>query len=155
MTKPYRSQLFFVGFWVSFISWVFIAAAVCSISKHASIVKTLPFFVGTISVTNTTSSNVSELKYYAGLNILVVDSCSTWAGSEPCPPHSQSWESVECDQYFDNCDECSDASLSSVVTVLIALITQFPTLISDLQRSTGNNRLFISYIQNYDNHVLF
>lgn len=122
---------------MSVLSWLAIAAAVCSISWHPSVIEILPFFQGVVTLTNEDTGVVSELDFYAGLNIMVIEDCSTGAGTAECPPHSQSWSSLECDKYFEHCDDCADASTRSVVTVLIALITQFFTVMSDLQRSTG------------------
>lgn len=136
--ETYRSQIFFISFWISFFSLVLIAVAVCSVSLEPSVVTSVPFFHGKVALTNTSTSVTSELNFYAGLNILVFEDCSDEVGAAVCPPRSQSWGSVECEQYFNHCDECRDSSTGSVTTVLIALVTQFLQIGCDIQRSTGD-----------------
>lgn len=141
--EKFRSQIFFISFWVSVFAWILIAVTVCSVSMQPTVVSTIPFFQGTISLTNVSTNVVSELDFYAGLNILVVEGCSDQPGAATCPPHSQSWSSVECEQYFDHCDACRDSSTGSVTTVLIALVTQFLQIGADIQRSTGMYACFV------------
>lgn len=144
--KNYRSQIFFVSFWISFVAWVLISLAVCSMSTKPAVVTALPFFQGTISLTNTSTNIVSELNFFAGLNIMVVEHCSDQVGAAMCPAHSQAWSSVECEQYFDNCDQCRDSSTGSATTVLIALVTQFLQIGADVQRSTGTTTSLANYV---------
>ena len=66
------------------------------------------------------------------MNRVVVEGCDL---DQYCPPHSQSWDSVSCDQYFDGCSSCKDASAGSVSMVIMGFITQLPQITGDLGRS--------------------
>ena len=149
----YRSQIFFVTFWVSVASWLLLAAAVCSISKHSSIIKILPFFDGTLSITNDDDNSLSKLKFYAGLKIIAFDDCKTGTNSVSCPSDQLNWNDDRCDLYFKNCDSCSDTSLHSTVTILIALITQFFQLMTNLTRSHSKLIILIYSHMNYYFHI--
>ena len=77
------------------------------------------------------------MSYYAGLNIVAFDKCEFNNTSTACFSNTLDWSDDLCGQYFDNCDNCEDASTQATVTILIALITQFFQLIDNLQRSHG------------------
>ena len=101
-------------------------------STTSSNVKAVPFFQGSITVTHPTTQETSDFNFYAGLNRVVVEGCDL---DQYCPPHSQSWDSVSCDQYFDGCSSCKDASAGSVSMVIMGFITQLPQITGDLGRS--------------------
>ena len=136
-TLQYRSQLFFVTFWVTLLAWILLAASSCSMSMHGSIVKVLPFFQGTIDIATNPDIPLSKMSFYAGLNIIAFDNCEYDNTSTACLSNTLDWSDDLCGQYFDNCDKCEDASTQATVTVLIALITQFFQLMGNLQRSHG------------------
>lgn len=98
----------------------------------------MPFFQGSISLTNTSTSVVSELNYYGGLNAVVVEDCSSQPGAAQCPPHLQDYPSVNCEVYFDNCDMCRDATAALVMPTIMAFVTQVLQILGDVQRSTGS-----------------
>jgi len=130
--KKNRSPIFFWAFWVSFVSWILLAATLACVSTSSSSVKAVPFFEGSITVTVPATQIESSFNFYAGLNRIVVEDCNLGA---LCPPESQSWDSVSCSQYFTNCDECKDASVGSVSMVILSFITQLPQITGDLGRS--------------------
>lgn len=127
-----RSQIFFIAFWISVVSWILLGACLACISTDATNVKTVPFFQGTITYTDPTTLVDSDFDFYAGLNKVVIEGCELGAA---CPPHTQSWTSVSCDTYFNNCDECGDASIGSVTMVIMSFVTQFPQITGNLGRS--------------------
>lgn len=129
----------FVAFWFSFVSLIFLAAAVACVSTSSDSIKNVPFFKGTITV-DRANGDTSEFDYYAGLNRIVIEGCDLGAA---CPPHSTAWDSVNCDAYFSNCDACADASLGSVTMVIMSFITQIPQCTGDLGRSIGEISLFL------------
>ena len=135
--EKYRSQIFFVAFWISFFSWILLAAALGCISINSTTVKSVPYFQGVITFTDNVTLASQDVNFYAGLNRLVIDDCNL--GGNVCPPHSQPWSSVNCDTYFDNCNQCADASAGSVSMVIMSFVTQLPQITSDLQRSMGKN----------------
>ena len=143
----------FVAFWFSFVSLVLLAAAVVCVSTDADSITNVPFFTGVITV-DMANGSTSDFNIYAGLNRVVIRDCDL--GTQ-CPPDSISWNSVNCDQYFTNCGACADASLGSVTTVIIALVTQIPQCTGTLGRSMGKSRYCkISLRQrSCSNHTLF
>ena len=136
-TLKYRSQLFFVTFWVTLFAWILLALSACSISMQGSIVKDLPFFQGTIDIATNPDIPLSKMSYYAGLNIIAFDNCEYNKTSTACLSNTLDWSDDLCGLYFNNCDKCEDASTQATATVLIALITQFFQLMGNLQRSHG------------------
>lgn len=133
--EKYRSQICFFAFWISFLSWILLGACLACISTNTTNVKAVPFFQGTITYTNQTTLETSDFDFYAGLNKIVIEGCDL---GDFCPPQSQSWTSVSCDTYFDNCGECKDASVGSVTLVIMSFVTQFPQITTDIQRSKPN-----------------
>ena len=121
-----RAPIFFCAFWLSFIGWILLAATLACVSTTSIYVKAVPFFQGSITVTHPTTLENSDL------NRVVVEGCDL---DQYCPPHSQSWDSVSCDQYFDGCSSCKDASAGSVSMVIMGFITQLPQITGDLGRS--------------------
>ena len=137
----YRSQIFFVAFWVSLTAWALLAVSVASISSSPSAVTSVPFFQGTISFTNSTINEAASLKFYAGLTTLVVADCTDGIGLPTCPPHIQSWTAVSCDQYLKDCSQCASSSVGTVSTVVFSFIGQIAQLATDLHRSTGKSNM--------------
>ena len=131
-----RGPIMFWAFWFSFIGWILLAATLACISTSAESVKAVPFFQGTITFTNQTTLEKSDFNFYAGLNRVVVEGCDF---GDSCPPHSQSWDSVSCDEYLEGCSECKSVSSSSVTMVIVSFITQFPQISTDLTRSVGKH----------------
>jgi hypothetical protein len=134
--EKYRSQIFFWAFWVSFISWIFLAAALACISWHDSTVRNVSFFEGTVTYTSPQTGKKFDMDFFAGLNIIVVDACN-----EPeCPPDTSfSWSDISCEASFSHCNSCRDASLGSISMVIMSFVTQFPQITSDVGRSMGKN----------------
>jgi hypothetical protein len=130
----HRSQIMFWAFWISFISWVMLGAALGCISTSSSVVTDVSFFQGTITITDPVTDLKTDMTYFAGLKRLVVNNCDL---GDLCPPHSQPWDSVSCAKYFSGCDSCRDASEGSVTMVIMSFVTQFPQLNGNLGRSKG------------------
>lgn len=128
-----RAPIMFVAFWFSFVSLIFLGAAVACVSTNSDSIKNVPFFQGIITI-DRPNGETSELDYYAGLNRIVIEGCDLGAA---CPPHSTAWDSVNCDIYFSNCQACADASVGSVTMVIMSFITQIPQCTGDLGRSIG------------------
>jgi hypothetical protein len=130
----HRPQIMFWAFWISFISWVMLGAALGCISTSSSVVTDVSFFQGTITITDPVTDLKTDMSYFAGLKRLVVNNCDL---GDLCPPHSQPWDSVSCAKYFSGCDSCRDASEGSVTMVIMSFVTQFPQLNGNLGRSKG------------------
>lgn len=130
-----RSQIMFVAFWFSFVSLILLAAAMACISTESDNIKNVSFFEGTLTVDKPDGST-SELDVYAGLKRVVIENCDLGA---LCPPHSISWDSVNCDQFFNNCGACADASLGTVTMVIMSFVTQIPQCTGNLGRSVGES----------------
>mmetsp|Transcript_10104 Transcript_10104/g.16601 ORF Transcript_10104/g.16601 Transcript_10104/m.16601 type:complete len:304 (-) Transcript_10104:528-1439(-) len=133
-----RAPLMFSAFTVSFIAFILICAAMGSLSTSASVVKNVPFFTGKLTITNetlyTNEGLSGTIDYYAGLSVVVYEGCETGAN---CPPHTQSWDDVTCNNWIETCDECKDAATGSISTLILALITQLPQITTDIQRSAA------------------
>ena len=127
-----RSPIMFWAFWISFVSWILLAASIVSISTESSSVRAVPFFKGTITYTNITDQTTADFNFYAGLNRIVVDDCND---RPVCPSSTQSWNSESCRQFFTSCEECEDSSTASVTMVIVSFITQIPQISTDLTRS--------------------
>jgi hypothetical protein len=134
--ERHRSQIFMSAFIVSLLTLFIIGTTACSILTVAGIVHSVPFMQGTITLTNSTSGTASSFDYYAGLNSVVVDGCTGSFKGAACPAHSQLWQTFDCGDLLENCDECGDVASQTIVPVMIALITQLPQIMGDLQRST-------------------
>jgi len=128
-----RSQIMFVAFWFSFVSLILLAAAVACVSTDSSNIRNVPFFTGILTV-DKADGTTTDFNIYAGLKRVVIEDCDLGA---LCPPHSISWDSVNCDQYFNNCGACADASLGSVTMAILSFVTQIPQCTGDLGRSVG------------------
>lgn len=132
--EAHRSQIFITALTFSISAWILLATAVFTLSTSPSLVSSVPFFQGTISMTNATTKVVSELNYYGGLNAVVVEDCTS---ANTCPPHVQAWPSVDCGTHFENCDQCRDSISDLVVPTIMAFLTQVLQILGDVQRSTG------------------
>mmetsp|Transcript_25104 Transcript_25104/g.55696 ORF Transcript_25104/g.55696 Transcript_25104/m.55696 type:complete len:241 (-) Transcript_25104:960-1682(-) len=131
-----RSKIFFWAFWVSCLSWVLLAAALATVSSSPDTVKMVPFFQGEIRFSDA-EGEAHNVRFYAGLKAIVVEGCE----GDYCPPHSQGWDSVSCNEIFASCTQCVDASVASFSTLVGAFVTQLPQITSDLQRSTTRGDL--------------
>jgi len=140
----------FVAFWFSFISLILLGAAVACVSTDPDNIKNVPFFTGVLTV-DKADGTTAELDVYAGLKRVVIEGCDLGA---QCPPQTTAWDSVNCDQYFNNCNACADASLGSVTMVIMSFVTQIPQCTGDLGRSMGElfyelssyRRCFVSHV---------
>lgn len=131
-----RSQIFMSAFIVSFLTLFIVGSTVSSLLTVPPIVRSVPFMQGTVTIANTSAAVTSSFSYYAGLNSIVVDGCTDGPNRPTCPPHSQLWATVDCGTYLNHCDECVTAASATIVPVIIALVTQLPQIVGDLQRST-------------------
>jgi len=129
----------FVAFWFSFISLILLGAAVACVSTDPDNIKNVPFFTGVLTV-DKADGTTAELDVYAGLKRVVIEGCDLGA---LCPPQTTAWDSVNCDQYFNNCGACADASLGSVTMVIMSFVTQIPQCTGDLGRSVGKCPLLL------------
>lgn len=111
------------------------ALAGFTISRHPSIIKALPYFQGTLDAADGSGALVN---YYAGHNIMVFDDCD---GAFMDCPNTLTWSSADCEKLFQHCHDCDVASDISTITVLLAIILQFPSMLLVLQRSSGESTL--------------
>lgn len=128
-----RSQIMFVAFWLSFISLILLAAALACVSTDTVNITNVPFFTGIVTVDKLDGTK-SDFSIYAGLNRVIINDCDLGA---QCPPQSTAWDSVNCDQYFNNCNACADACLGSVTMVIMSFVTQIIQCTGDLGRSVA------------------
>jgi hypothetical protein len=131
--ETHRSQIFFVAFWVSMISFVIAGVSLACTSTAEDTVRSVPFFYGSISIPNKSTNVPTFYDFYGGLNSLVIDGCDE---SGYCPPESQLWDE-HCDSFFSSCSECKETSAASVTPVVMLFVTLIPQIVTDLGRSTG------------------
>ena len=87
------------------------------------------------TVAETTTSNL-EVTQYIGLRSVVI-TCD----GELCPEQQTSfkWTDKECVEDF--CDECLDATDGTITSAVVGLITMFPQITTNLQRSAPSGDL--------------
>ena len=102
---------------LSFLALILCIVAVCSLTYDKNQVKS----------TNWTYGESDTVEYFVGLYEVVV-----------LVDHGEDveirWDDKDCTD--DYCQDCKNACNSAISTAIIALITCFPTLQTDLQRST-------------------
>ena len=87
----------------------------------------------TIKNTNWTYGESDNVKYWIGLEKLVVKS-----GGEEI---SKNWNNVDCAGDDSYCNDCYNACNTAYTFAIINLVTCLPTLMTDLQRSTAKGDL--------------
>jgi hypothetical protein len=85
----------------------------------------------TVMNTNWTYGESDNIKYFVGLEKIVYRANGDTVGVK--------WGSTDC--VDDYCKDCKSACAASVSFAIINLITSFPTLMTDLQRSTAKGDL--------------
>lgn len=112
-----RAKIMLSSAFLSFLAIVFCAVAVASLSPDANVIKN----------TNWTYGSSDGFEYFVGLNQIVI-------APESGDQIEVEWADAQCTS--DYCNECKDATSSSISTAIISLITCLPTLSTDIQRST-------------------
>lgn len=112
-----RAKLMYIASFFSVLSIIFCLVSVCSLSTATK----------TVKQTCWTYGETDNFKYYVGLEAIVISDDNTG-------DITTEWDEANCPDSY--CDECKDATSSSVTTAIMSLITCFPTLSTDLQRST-------------------
>lgn len=128
----YRSQIFFIGFWLSIIGMAALCASIACLSTDSSSIKAVPFFQGSLDIVE--NGVTSKLYYYAGIARMVIRGCED---GETCPPESIGWGSDACDLYFTNCHKCIFKPRKVSFPIVMSLLGQVGQIGTDLTRSTG------------------
>jgi len=128
----FRSQIFFVAFWLSIIGLILFCDAMASLSTDSYSIKSMPFFEGSLKIVE--NNVTTRVDYYAGIARMVFRSCD---GDQSCPPESLGWGDDSCDKYFTNCNQCRDAPAKVSFPIVMSLLGQIGQIATDLNRSTG------------------
>lgn len=137
----YRSQIMFIAFWLSCFVQLLLIITLFSLSQDATVIKSISYFQGKIKF-DVNDIESYDIKFYAGVNMITTDCdyiSSDYSNTiNHCPDETISWSDVECNSYFENCNSCKDSSTGASSTIISAFITQFLSINSNLQRSTGS-----------------
>ena len=119
----HRAKLMYIASFFSVLSIIFCIVAVCSLSTRAEDVERTCWTYG----------ETDRYEYYVGLEAIVI------TGEGIDGEMKLNWDDADCpDEY---CEDCKEATSSSVTTAIMSLITCFPTLATDIQRSTRKGDL--------------
>lgn len=127
-----RGPLQFVGFWLSFVSIVLLIIPFASLSLNPGVVKDTAWTIAKAS----TDNDEFTVKQYIGLRMVVV----TCEGSM-CQEQQSHFEWTDADCVEDFCDECLDATDGTITSAVVGLITMFPQITTNLQRSAPSGDL--------------
>lgn len=132
----FRSQIFFVAFWLSLIGLILFCDAMACLSTDSYSIKSMPFFEGSLKIVE--NNVTTSVDYYAGIARMVFRSCD---GDQSCPPESLGWGDDSCDKYFANCNQCRDAPAKVSFPIVMSLLGQIGQIATDLNRSTGESAI--------------
>lgn len=124
-----RSQLMFVAFWVSLVSLVLLCVSFASLSYSPSVIEDTAWVIGRAQSIDQTAANAIEITWYFGLRLVSIDCKGGGCPSET----SFKWDSLECNSSY--CHDCRDVSSATITTAFFGLITAYPQITTDLQRS--------------------
>lgn len=137
----YRAQIMYFAFLASFIATILLCVSCASTSLNAGVVKDTSWIISKVDFDDV---NV-KIKTFFGLNMFVTE-----CDGDNCTDEQSTtrWTDADCgrdfsDDYFDDddfndyCDDCKDASSSTVSTAILSLITMFPQMATDIQRSVA------------------
>lgn len=132
----HRAPLQFLGFWLSFISIVLLIIPFASLSHNPGVIKNTSWTVAKASATSIDTNSSIDLKYYIGLRMFVI-SCD----GDVCPQQQThfKWTDTECVDEF--CDDCLDATDGTITSAILGLITMFPQITTNMQRSAPSGDL--------------
>lgn len=129
--EKYRSQLFFIAFWLSFTSLILMAVGWAAVSYDRGTVINTAWTIAELK----DSTDDGTLTLYGGLRIVSID-CDGFSCSADSVRYSNS---NECE--FDFCDDCADVASSTVTTAFMGMVTLLPQMSTDLQRSKASGDL--------------
>ncbi|CAM9291643.1 unnamed protein product, partial [Ectocarpus fasciculatus] len=119
----HRAVIMGIASFFSFLSIIFCIVAVCATSLEAETVKNTCWTYG----------ETDNYKYYVGLEEIII------TGGPGDDQLELEWSDAQCPDSY--CEDCKDATASSVSTAIMSLVTCFPTLATDVQRSTRKGDL--------------
>eukprot|EP00603_Paraphysomonas_imperforata_P011893 CAMPEP_0114468278 /NCGR_PEP_ID=MMETSP0104-20121206/10093_1 /TAXON_ID=37642 ORGANISM="Paraphysomonas imperforata, Strain PA2" /NCGR_SAMPLE_ID=MMETSP0104 /ASSEMBLY_ACC=CAM_ASM_000202 /LENGTH=235 /DNA_ID=CAMNT_0001641845 /DNA_START=121 /DNA_END=828 /DNA_ORIENTATION=+ len=122
-----KETLQFLGFWLSFISIVLLIIPFASLSHNPGVIKDTSW---TVAKASSSSSDIT-VKQYVGLRLVVV-TCD----GDLCPEQQDHFKWTDADCVEDFCDECLDATDGTITAAVVGLITMFPQITTNLQRSS-------------------
>eukprot|EP00055_Hartaetosiga_balthica_P006023 m.18502 g.18502 ORF g.18502 m.18502 type:complete len:281 (-) comp4968_c0_seq2:194-1036(-) len=130
--ERHRPTLMLIATLVSVVSLIFLIAAAVSLSPNRSSTKATHWSISNLR-NNETDAHLATL--YIGLDAIVIE--SNIPQIEASIGGVYKWSGIDCFFSESVCNDCKNAAKNTAVPVILAILTQIPQILTDVQRSTA------------------